>query len=427
MDEVIASLFEETGEQKVRGELLKNIYLMDFYDTDNQDLYNKSNIMISSKYKTSLLTNKLFALSQAHMGEAQFELGGNLVQIMSAAEIRKRLNIKGNNIYAQLKTVANQLTGQTIGYTDEENQIFDYIAIITRCTYANGKLRIEYNKDVIKYLVDIQKNYTRLPLSIMLAFENNHAFRLYEVLRSKMYYGKNNEGPKSDVFKISLSLAELKITLGIVNANLDKVKKVLQGKKAPDYEKAVAISPEKQYEDWYEFYRWVLMPAITEINEISDITVEFEKGRENRGGKVTTVTFYCRKKGSKGLLENEEEDDIVIPEKTEEEKQEILYACIDLIEEKIKIADAKAICEAANYNMFEIQAAYQIAKDYKKPIANLTAFLIKVITEPFPEPVPMNKNKQTDNSQNKFCNYNQREYDEAELEAKLLYTGGNEE
>lgn len=49
----------------------------------------------------------------------------------------------------------------------------------------------------------------------------------------------------NDVFEIPFLLSELKLQIGVVNSNLDKVRNILNKSKNPDYDYAVEASPEK--------------------------------------------------------------------------------------------------------------------------------------------------------------------------------------
>lgn len=380
--------------------------------------YIKSNFLVSSKYRSTLFENKLMALSLYHIDEAQFDTSGALVQEISAAEVRRRFGIKGNGLYGQLDRAARNMTGQTIGMTNPEDKFFDYIAVIIRSTYKNGKLTIKYNQDIAQYMTEIKNNYTQYPLDIMMKFKSNSSFRLYEVLRSKAYYKKGDTMQAGDVFRFTISLSELKLTMGIVNANLDSVKNILNGSKTPDYDKAVEKSPEKLFEDWRNFKTQVLEVAIKEINESSDLNVEYEVMKEGKGGKIHDIIFYVKYKTS------EEEDIAETDEKkklTEEQKEQFIDEIIDMIEEKVRIKDIRTLCEIADYDKEKIEKAYRIVKSSATPVKSLVGYMISAIKEDYPEPVAVESGLRKKQSlKNSFLNFEQRDYDYEQLEIELL-------
>ena len=57
----------------------------------------------------------------------------------------------------------------------------------------------------------------------------------------------------------------------------------------------------ENYKDFYDFRRWVLEPAVAEINEFTDIKIAWDTVKEKR--KVVRVVFYMVGKKKADLLE----------------------------------------------------------------------------------------------------------------------------
>lgn len=251
--------------------------------------YAKSNFLIGSKYKSSLLEMKLTSIALTKMQRMEFteDTGsGDLICSMRASELRHLLpNGNDGSFYQQLEPVAKMMTSRTVGWSDPERHEFDYVTVITRASYKDGIFTVKFNSDLKKYLKNLHQQYTILQLPTMLNFKSAYSFRLYEVLSSKCYYPKGKERD-DDLFKVSFSLSELKLEMGVVNANLDSVQRVLRGTETPDYDKAVERSPEKQFNRWSDFRNRVIDVACKEINETSDMQVEYETVKQGRGGRV---------------------------------------------------------------------------------------------------------------------------------------------
>ena len=185
--------------------------------------YQKSNFIISGKYKSSLLENKLMAISLSKLQYAE-ETSDSLVSRIKASELRELLKGNSGSFYQKLDEAARKMTGKTIGISNPEEKRFCYLAVVIMSKYENGEFIIEYNKHLKKYLCNIKQNFTILNLSLMLSIDNGYGFRLYELLKSKAYYPKGYENrTKSETFLVKYSVAELKLLLGIVNAELDTV------------------------------------------------------------------------------------------------------------------------------------------------------------------------------------------------------------
>lgn len=391
------------------------------YDSLISVQYKKPNFLIAAKYKSQLKENQIMAMALANIHKAEEVEKGILRVTMKAAEIRKMINANSGSFYNQLNRIAVSMTSKSIGYNDPEKQKFEYIAVIIRASYEKGYFSIDFNPYIKDYLTDIKSNFTRLKLPIMLSFENVYSFRLYEFLRSYAYVPKNrqNEG-KKPVYKFNthFSLAELKLTLGVVNAELDSVKKILLESKNPNYEKAVQASPEQMYEVWADFKRYVLEPAVEEINEKSDIYVQFKQGCAGIGGKVEEVHFSVTLKD----LQVE-----TVKKLTTEEKDEILDKISDLIDPPLKMRDIRAIAEAAEYDFDLVKRAYAGTVESSTKIDNLTGFLISAIKDNYypdivivDEKTVKKKGSTKKSDKNPFNNMMKNEYDFEALEKELL-------
>lgn len=386
--------------------------------------YAKSNFLIGSKYKSSLFCNKLMALSLYYIANAEEDSKTGIIkQTMYASAIRDRLGVKGGGIYKQLEKAAKSMTGQTIGMSDPENERFEYISVIIRASYEKGVFTIEYNPHIKKYIKDIKSNFSYLNISLMLSFKSNASFRLYELLRSKAFYKKGAVKLPDDVFKVSFLLSELKLNLGVINANLDKVRNVLDDSANPDYDKAAMVSPEKTLENWIDFRNRCLDVAVNEINEISDMLVSYDTERCGYGGRVHAVNFYVKYRH----VNKEEEESDKVESLSEEMKLEFLEKVSDLINIPLKIKDLRAICEAADYDFNKINTAYQIVNSSKTPIDNFVGYMISAIKKEYAEPItveaPIDPTKKpTRRRVNKFNNFSQRDYDYEQLEMMLLNT-----
>jgi len=135
-------------------------------------IYTKSNVLISGKYKSSLLENKIMAYSLAHAD--QFDVGQSERETIKFTfrvnELQKIIGANKGSFYQRLKETAEDMTGRTIGMS-VDGQSFDYIAVVTRATYQDNKFTIEYNGAIRDILLDLKRNYSKLNLSIQLSLE----------------------------------------------------------------------------------------------------------------------------------------------------------------------------------------------------------------------------------------------------------------
>ncbi|MCR5785455.1 MAG: replication initiation protein [Eubacterium sp.] len=403
------------SEREKRGEIVAY--------KDNR--YSKSNFLIGAKYKSSLLENKIMAISLEKIQKKEFfdegEEGGLICEI-KASELRKLLDANSGSFYKQLEPVAQAMTSRTIGMTDPDKREFEYISVINKAKYKDGIFTIKYNSDLKKYISNLQNNFTILELTTMLKFKSVYSFRLYELLRSKAYYPKGEER-EDNTFLISFNLNELKLDMGVVNADLDSVRRVLNNQKAPDFDLAVERSPEKTFKTWYDFRRKVLDVATVEINEKTDMSVSYEAKKSGRGAKVYGVDFTVS-------LGNESKDDLkaeVVDVKkkkaklTEAMKDEFIDNLSDYIEEALKVKDLRSIAEASEYDMGTIENAYTLLKKQNKEIDNVVAWLIAAIQGGWSNDEPV---KRAAGKSNSFSNFESRDFDSDELEVMHYFLDG---
>lgn len=391
-----------------------------YYAVQPQE-FKKHNMLIGSKYKASLLENKLltFCLSQIKCEKID---GQEVVYSeLKASEIRKVLHAKGGSLYDRLEEIALGMSGRTIGMTDPKNHSFDYLAVVIRAKYEDGIFTVKYNPDLKDYIYNIKSNYTNYTIPIMMSFTNNYAFRLYEVLKSSMYKTRT----------IRYSLAELKFVTGAANAELESVRKILKGQKEPDYTKALNATPEQDYARWTDFKRKAIDPAIKEINEKSDIIVEYDVLTGGSGGKVVGVDFHVEYKDES---KNNVEQQIETTQGAEISQSEKYALFDDLInyfsqanngapEFRFGLQDLDTICAAANYDKQKIITAYEIMICGKTKVENPVGFMLQAIKSEYQKPEPAKKKNQFNNfPESEF--YNQMNL--GELEEALLSSNDKE-
>lgn len=368
------------------------------YIRDNT--YRKSNILIAAKYQSTLLENKLLAVSLAHSDEFYEDVdeksgkpNGVWVSKLKASFIRNILGVKGGSFYQRLSDTANLMTTRNFGYVDPEKKTFDYITLVMRAKYDSGYLYLYYNPYIKNYLKEVKKNFTEFNLKIMVGFKSEYSFRLYELIKSQCY--NINQVPKREnTYMFSFGISELMFDLGIIDADSNDIMLLLKNKQNPDYDKAATKAKARKKvlsTDWSEFKRNVLDVAIKEINENEDINMHltYDPVSKGKGKKYTNVIFTAIV-GKELLLDEQVEEKVRIL--TEEEKEDFLDDLSESINEKLRIKDLRAIAEAANYNMSIIMEKYKLSQNQK--IDNFVGWMIAAITNDYsPAVTPIKSTK----------------------------------
>ena len=381
---------------------------------DENDIYARSNFMISAKYKSSLYANRLMALSLSKINTASESEEGFLTVKIKGREIKNAFGSRSGDFFRQLDNTARDMTGQTVGYTDADSQSFTYIAAVIKAKYEDGEFAITFHNELKPYLQNLSQNYSTFSLKIMMKWQSTQTFRFYELLKSRMYHRKNDYAPNNNLFRLQFDINELKLCLGIVNAELADVRKILnKSKGTPEiWAKAVEASPEKTYSTWYDFKRKVIDKATKEINDNPECGVKIHKVetlKSGKGGKVYAVVIYAEKTTPASHR------------KPAVDVEEIDYDDLsDQIREMIgdiRTKEAKAIGEAARWDMDRIRRNYEYSET--KDVEDIVGFMIKAVKEDWAASEKRSRKKSGSSKVSGFSNFDERDYDYDELMAGL--------
>ena len=207
----------------------------------------KSNDLISANYTLNLNEQKmvLYAISKLDRNNGEF----NFIDL-NIREFIELLDITDRN-YEQIRNIARGLRRKEIIIdTDQFEYITGWFSGVT-INKSSGNIRIRFDDDLVPYLLKLKKRFTRYELKNILSLKSAYSIRLYELL--KQY---------ETISKREISLEELKNYLGL---------------------------EKNQYSRIYDFERWVLKVAKEEINEYTDLRIDYEKIKTGR--RITSLLF----------------------------------------------------------------------------------------------------------------------------------------
>lgn len=357
----------------------------------------KSNYIINSMTNNSLLSNKVFLASLIkiedrrenpvtdpnlksyydylyHKTATDFSRG--LVAEISNAEFRSMMDNKSGSYYAEIDKLLNG--GSFIDnwkIISNDSRIKGVTTLITGCVYDNekGKLLIKFNADAAYLLIDLKTNYTKLPRVFLMHTKNPYAYRIYEMLRSKMDYSRyetKSEGPYEYVYDVS----QFKFLLSVLNpkASEETIKKLTADN--PNYtniEDNILPDDAKKMVRYTDLKRYVLDPSRKEINNRTDIKFDFAPLRSGRGGKVSQIKFTCFRKSQLEAVVKKAPD---------------LFDLIDSVRifsgDTFSTKDIGAMLAAADNDVTRIKKAYELLKK-KTGVRDTTAWMIAAIVQEY--------------------------------------------
>lgn len=234
-------------------------------DTDLQIV--KSNQIIEASYRLSVAEQRviLSAISQVRRDKPVTD---EVLYSVTAADLAELCGTDPKTAYRDLQNAAERLQTRRVSLILEPDgvtirskrrrvtcwvQTVDYID-------QEGRVEMRFGKDILPYLTGLQREFTRYALSDVAKMTSAYGIRLYELL--VQWKGGHRE------------------------VALDDLRRWLQ--------------LEDRYPSIKDFKRWVLDPAVEQINEHSPLMLTWSQRKTGR--KVTHLVFdYVPKKPAKGV------------------------------------------------------------------------------------------------------------------------------
>ena len=227
----------------------------------NKDDYNnyivtKSNKLVYANYDLSLNELKIMLIlaSRVQPDENKFN-----EYVFRASELAELLQITPEAMYKELPKITGNLMKKTFEIETEDKKNFLQVNLLSSALYRKGEgtVELEFSHKLAPYLLQIKQNFTYYRLENVLVLNSKYSIRMYELFKSHF----NSQGP-----------------LLITVTDLKKLLKLTQ----------------KSYNAYGHLKAKVIDVAVKEINEMTDLTVEWEGKRVGR--KVENLYFTIKTK-----------------------------------------------------------------------------------------------------------------------------------
>ena len=153
------------------------------------------------------------------------------------------IDFENGKNYQNIKIALKRLADNSFWIEEDDDELLFQWINTPRIKNKSGKDIIKISDDVMPYLYNLQEKFTSYELYQILALKGSHSIALYELFKSYLFR-------KSVKFSI------------------DDIKKYL--------------SLEDKYKEYKEFRRRVIEPSVKEINEYTDLQVEWEPIKKGR-------------------------------------------------------------------------------------------------------------------------------------------------
>ncbi len=255
----------------------------------------RSRELIDAQGSLTLLEEQIVAIAQSRIQAKNDRLGQSLTAELYPGEL-KRIISDPAHISRDLKNLSVTLLHHTYVVDDEEDpEGFQAFNLVNNCDYKNGVFKIEFNRQVERHLIGLEKNYTSLSLAVMAEFSSIYSLRLYEILKKDLY--KVDKYGNGEKFEVEYDIYHLRFMIGVANNDNEEVAKARKRMGANiDYEILYNTLPakERKYERYERFRTGVLLQAYKEMKEKADLRFEFE-GKSKVGKKISSIVFTIYK------------------------------------------------------------------------------------------------------------------------------------
>ncbi|SKB74142.1 Initiator Replication protein [Acetoanaerobium noterae] len=289
-------------------------------EKQKNNLVKKANTLIEARYKLSLLEQKLILYSSTKIDDNNDRFNTITININ---EFLEEIKSESNRL-SEFKEIAIGLMEKQIyidkGEVDRKgNKKFVIMNWLSSIEYKGDAIfELEFSEKLIPYMLKLKEQYTIYEINNILYLENKYSIRFYEIL-------KKDEKISTSIFELS----KLKDMIGCDN-----------------------------YPDYKDFNRYVLKKVIEEINEYTDLQVEYETIRKGR--KIDSIKFLIKNK--KKMKYKKEDLDFL---------KNLVDGFTD--QELIKLLNLT--------NKEEIIRKYSIMLKQNTPVLNKMGYMIKAIKE----------------------------------------------
>ena len=239
----------------------------------------QQNRLAEARYELTPREQKLvlYVISMIEPEDEFFKL--HKINVKHFAEIA---GLDSNALYKELREVALQIKSKPLvinghiepGDTNPTQLITSWFADVVIQANGDGYIGVSISERLKPYLLQVKREFFRYRLAYVLHLRSGYAIRLYQWAKRWQYAGKRR-----------ISIDELRVVMGTVElTSKGNISKTL-----------LAL-----YKD---FKKRALLPAVTEINQKTDIFVSFVENKIKGAKTVESLTFTISENANASELE----------------------------------------------------------------------------------------------------------------------------
>jgi len=210
----------------------------------NSMLVTKANAIVEASYRLTLQEQRLVLFCVAQV-DSRIPLEEQRTFTVEATPFRETFGLSSEKVYEELKDAAVRLFERKVTMSDAQTGQETLLRWVSMIRYQNrrGRVVLNFSPEMLPFISALKDRFTSYPLQSVARLTSTFAIRLFEVLAQYAGLGRRQ-----------ISVEQLRRWLDCVDS----------------------------YPRFSEFERWVIAPAVIQLNERSELRVSYDKVKVGR-------------------------------------------------------------------------------------------------------------------------------------------------
>lgn len=233
----------------------------------------KDNALINASYNLDLVEHRIVLQGIVKSRDTETGFNGLTPVSIHASEYEKQFNVSKDAAYKALKDAVLSLFERQFTFTELQDGKLKVVKSrwVSQIAYVdkNAEVQIIFSPAVASMCSRLESHFTRYDLKQIAGLSSKYAVRLYELVIAWKATGKTPE----------FSLAEFRSQIGLLDS---------------------------EYTPMNNFKKYVLDLAVAQINEHTDIKLDYEQHKKGRS--ITGFSFKFKQKVKQQKIEQQQRD-----------------------------------------------------------------------------------------------------------------------
>jgi len=217
----------------------------------NNFLVTKANAIVEASYRLTLQEQRLILYCVAQV-DSRKSLDEQRVFVVEAGPFRETFGISAEKVYEELREAAIRLFERKVTMRDAQTCHETLLRWVSMVRYQDrkGRVVLNFSPEILPFISALKDRFTSYSLESVAGLSSTFAIRMFEILSQYAGLGRRQ-----------VTIEQLRLWLDCVDS----------------------------YPRFSEFERWVIAPAVSQLNERTELCIRYEKSKNGRN--VTHVEF----------------------------------------------------------------------------------------------------------------------------------------